>query len=385
MESSGRFEREDGIIDASLLWGSVNQADLVKVGQPGKDKEETRAEEPSTVVEETVAQDELFGGYEEPELTELKVKQTETVAEAEVEPIEQTEQADELPEQTKQVEETPAEQTEKLVEQAEQDEPTEPIEAEPESQEVAPEVTKASTRKPGLFSRLFKKPEQKVTVPKRPGQKLSLYILVEKYQPNFSEYLENRGIAAKSIRTDIEDIKIDLMTDGGMARVIVVEQGTGKFTATNMRKEIQDLAGMCDGSNKRLTMFYMRDILKLDLSKRYLGKVAAGIQWEVYDSIEALVKYLTNTGEVYACTRDRVDDTKTARMGYNEMLQLLPSGALGASDKSDDSAKKLRLGIPKEFDVSEKTIETYESAESLTEEEYDLSEDWVPGFVMKGL
>lgn len=138
----------------------------------------------------------------------------------------------------------------------------------------------------------------------------ALFLLVEKFQPDLAEYLWDCGIKVAKVRTNVEDLKIDLLMSGDYTRVVVLEQGMGKFNSTNMRKELLDLAGMCLGDERELTIFKTSGVLRTDISKRTLGKAATEVVWQDYGGMRDVVNYLRSTNEEYKAPDGVEDDTK---------------------------------------------------------------------------
>lgn len=187
-------------------------------------------------------------------------------------------------------------------------------------QEEAEDTAEAVPDKPTAVAQ-GKDKEKKVEGPRD----CSLYLLVEKVQPNLGEYLEDLGIHAKTIREDVENLKLDLMLEQGGARVLVLEQGVGRFTTTMARKDIQDLVGMCDGDTRKVTVFATSGILKGDINRRTVGRAAAGIDWQSFMGFVSVVKYLRGLGETYIEPDERVDETEMLpKLIEDDLLRLLP-------------------------------------------------------------
>lgn len=123
-----------------------------------------------------------------------------------------------------------------------------------------------------------------------------LLMLVEKELPDMRMFFHDKGFDISELYTDIEEAKIGMLMQSGICRLIVVESGRGKFTTTSMREEVKDLLGMCDGMNKRVTVFYTDSLLKTDnTSKLKRSKV----NWEQYKGTQYIIDTLGTYKEKY--------------------------------------------------------------------------------------
>lgn len=127
----------------------------------------------------------------------------------------------------------------------------------------------------------------------------NLYLLVEKNTPGIWGYFRGHGAPLKALRSSIEDMTIDMLVETGPCRLVIVEAGQGRFTSTGMRAEFIDLAGMCDGVDKKLTVFYTNSILKSDSGKKALGKQGGKIDWKPFTTTLNILEYLKSLGETY--------------------------------------------------------------------------------------
>lgn len=123
-----------------------------------------------------------------------------------------------------------------------------------------------------------------------------LLMLTEKELPDMRMFFHNKGFDISELYTDIEEAKIGMLMQSGICRLVVVESGRGRFTTTSMREEVKDLLGMCDGMNKRVTVFYTDSLLKTDnTSKLKRSKV----NWEQYKGTQNIVNVLSTYKEDY--------------------------------------------------------------------------------------
>lgn len=132
-------------------------------------------------------------------------------------------------------------------------------------------------------------------------REISLLFLVEKSLPDMKNYFKSRGISIIEIYNDIEEAKIGLLIQSGACRLVIVEAGLGKFTTTSMRAELSDLLGMCDGTDKKATIFYTDTIIKSENTK---GRKNNGVDWIVYDNTVGVINKLLSYNERYTPTED---------------------------------------------------------------------------------
>lgn len=123
------------------------------------------------------------------------------------------------------------------------------------------------------------------------SSEIALVILTDRRIPNMSDAFRDRGIPVFNIYTDIEEIKIGLLMQSGLTRVVIIDTGLGEFTTVTMRDEMTDLIGMCDGKEKRLSVFYTDSIIKSDSIK----VAPKNTDWQPYTAmsscIDAILKY----------------------------------------------------------------------------------------------
>lgn len=223
-----------------------------------------------------------------------------------------------------------------------------------------------------------KRPTSGVTEVKGIQDNVVLYMLIEKFQPNLGEYLQGLGINAQVIRQDIEELKLDIMTQEEDLRVVILEQGVGKFTTTNARQDIQDLVGMCSEDSRRITIFTTSGILNGDITKKAVGKTANKIDWQQYMGITSLVKYLRGLNEEFVLTGEPVDETvMLPKLTEDDLLRLMPSEVQLDHSEEHEEAQ----GLPPEFDQENLFIQVSDRQREVKEREKDgetFDDDLVP-------
>ena len=202
----------------------------------------------------------------------------------------------------------------------------------------------------------------------------SLYILVEKVQPNLGEYLESMGIYAKVIRSDVEDLKLDLMMEREGVRMLILEQGMGRFTTTLIRQDIQDLVGMCEGDTRMVTIFTTSGILKGDINKRTVGKAAAEIDWQGFFGIVSVINYLRGLSENYIKSEETVDETEMLpKLTDDDLLRLLPAAQ---QTPEEQAIERSAPRVPEYFSTENLFLKVGELQEKAGEHTADSEEEF---------
>ena len=174
----------------------------------------------------------------------------------------------------------------------------------------------------------------------------ALLLLIDKKIPNLRAYIHSRGIKVDEIYYDINEAKIGMFIQSGYCRLVVVETGLGVFTTTVMRAELSDLLGICDGVEKKITVFYTDSIIKsentegrrnkdvdwykfkttaetLDIIKAYNEKYVTDkeLQEEVLESYEQVMKF---TGDKVELKED-YNEVKANREGdpYDKLVGIV--------------------------------------------------------------
>lgn len=145
-------------------------------------------------------------------------------------------------------------------------------------------------------------------------REMALILLVEKRLPDMRNFFSDKGLNIIEIYTDIEEAKIGLLIQSGACRLVIIEAGLGTFTTTSMRAELSDLLGMCDGVDKKATIFFTDSILKSDNTK---GKKVAGVEWTPYDNTVGVINKLLSYQERYTASDEQSEALKT----FNEVMK----------------------------------------------------------------
>lgn len=140
------------------------------------------------------------------------------------------------------------------------------------------------------------------------GEPWKLMVLTDGVRFNLMAHLDMAGIAASKVRTDMEDLKRDFILESGNVHVIVIEHGSGRFSSSDARLGLRDIIDMCEGSSRRLDIFYAKENLKGELWSK---KKAKGETWVPYKGLAGVIGHIRGLALSYDATPDRYDDDDT--------------------------------------------------------------------------
>lgn len=166
----------------------------------------------------------------------------------------------------------------------------------------------------------------------------SLYIIIDKYNPNLLSYLRGYGLKVAKIFKNINDAKDTMLVQIGKSRLVVIETGTGRFTNMAARKNLVDLMGICDEDYTRISVFYTDSLVKSEVSNTEEVEDKK-IDWHKYRStVEVLAVLLqANKTEHYDyCDSDIDKDTTTE---FNKIM-------LNSKGIDVKEAKAEHIGMP---------------------------------------
>ncbi len=130
------------------------------------------------------------------------------------------------------------------------------------------------------------------------GEETVLYVLSERNIHGLKNYAAEHGLDIEQCFTDVEEAKIAMLIESRPTRMIIIESGLGKFISTGARKDIIDLIGICDGGEKKVSVFYTNSLLKGDTLKT-TGKKGKELLWFNYRSTLDVIKDTLELKEKY--------------------------------------------------------------------------------------
>lgn len=154
-----------------------------------------------------------------------------------------------------------------------------------------------------------KENNDKTEVNNKSNEKIVLYFLLEREINRIYEYAKKLGITIKKCFTDIEEAKVEFIMENRDAHIVIIESGQGKFINTNNRKELIDLLSICDGTSKKITVFYVNSVIKAETLKK-IGRKNKDIQWIKYINTARAIKDIAKLGEHYYQETDYDEDTE---------------------------------------------------------------------------
>lgn len=171
-------------------------------------------------------------------------------------------------------------------------------------------------------------------------REITLLMLIEKKLPDMKNFFSDRGINIVEVYTDIEEAKIGLLIQSGACRLVIIEAGLGTFTTTSMRAELSDLLGMCDGVDKKATVFFTDSIVKSDNTR---GKRNSSVEWVNYCNTVGVIDKIKSYNERYIASDEQSEKMKS----FDEAMKFIGEPIETLKDairpKSDSTSSDLVL------------------------------------------
>lgn len=127
--------------------------------------------------------------------------------------------------------------------------------------------------------------------------KIVLYLVIDRKVHGLINYFRECGVNLSNIYDSIIEARNRVLVQSKPSRVIFADTGTGRFSRTNIRKDIIDMLGICD-ENTKITVFYTDSMLKAD-AMREIGRTNIKIDWVKYTSTADMVARILTYGEDY--------------------------------------------------------------------------------------
>ena len=93
---------------------------------------------------------------------------------------------------------------------------------------------------------------------------LILYIIIDKANPAMLQYYRECGVKVSKIFTNINDAKDTLLMQVDPVKILIIDTGTGRFSAMGSRKELLDLMGICD-EDAMISVFLTDTVIKSEV------------------------------------------------------------------------------------------------------------------------
>lgn len=140
-----------------------------------------------------------------------------------------------------------------------------------------------------------------------------LYLVIDKPVFGILNYFREHGVNVSNMFDDITEAKNMVLMQSEPVRIVVVDTGTGKFATPVVRRELIDMLGVSDESNK-ITVFYTESALKLDAARSLGNQVSKDIDWILYRStmivVATLLSYHENYIDDYPDEPEQLEDAK---------------------------------------------------------------------------
>lgn len=192
---------------------------------------------------------------------------------------------------------------------------------------------------------------------------LVLYMIIDKTNATMLGYFRDFGINISRIFTNIAEAKDTLLMQVNPVKILIVDTGTGRFSAIGARKEIIDLMGIVD-DDARISVFYTDTVIRSEI--KYNEAIESkGIHWHKYRSTVDLVAHLLmNKGKENYVYDD--NDKEEVKQITDDVLAFR-----GMKFTGEDS---IDIGLP--------SISLQDIMINMTEGSQDSSEE-IPGYVIK--
>lgn len=164
---------------------------------------------------------------------------------------------------------------------------------------------------------------------------LILYIIMDKSNPSTLQYYRECGINVSKIFTNINDAKDTLLMQINPVKILIVDTGTGRFSAMGSRKELLDLMGICD-EDARISVYYTDTVIKSEVEYNESFE-ERNIHWHKFKSNTDVVAHLLRNIGKENYIYDNEDKDKISET---------PEDILDFTGFKFDEPKQINIGEP---------------------------------------
>lgn len=164
---------------------------------------------------------------------------------------------------------------------------------------------------------------------------LILYIIMDKSNPSTLQYYRECGINVSKIFTNINDAKDTLLMQINPVKILIVDTGTGRFSAMGSRKELLDLMGICD-EDARISVYYTDTVIKSEVEYNESFE-ERNIHWHRFKSNTDVVAHLLRNVGKENYIYDNEDKDKVSET---------PEDILDFTGFKFDEPKQINIGEP---------------------------------------
>ena len=177
--------------------------------------------------------------------------------------------------------------------------------------------------------------EDDITEDAEKPKDLILYIIMDKSNPSTLQYYRECGVNVSKIFTNINDAKDTLLMQINPVKILIVDTGTGRFSAMGSRKELLDLMGICD-EDARISVYYTDTVIKSEVEYNESFE-ERNIHWHRFksntDVVAHLLKNIGKENYIY----DNEDKDKISET---------PENILDFTGFKFDEPKQINIGEP---------------------------------------
>lgn len=164
---------------------------------------------------------------------------------------------------------------------------------------------------------------------------LILYIIMDKSNPSTLQYYRECGVNVSKIFTNINDAKDTLLMQINPVKILIVDTGTGRFSAMGSRKELLDLMGICD-EDARISVYYTDTVIKSEVEYNESFE-ERNIHWHKFKSNTDVVAHLLRNIGKENYIYDNEDKDKISET---------PENILDFTGFKFDEPKQINIGEP---------------------------------------
>lgn len=164
---------------------------------------------------------------------------------------------------------------------------------------------------------------------------LILYIIMDKSNPSTLQYYRECGINVSKIFTNINDAKDTLLMQINPVKILIVDTGTGRFSAMGSRKELLDLMGICD-EDAHISVYYTDTVIKSEVEYNESFE-ERNIHWHRFKSNTDVVAHLLRNVGKENYIYDNEDKDKVSET---------PEDILDFTGFKFDEPKQINIGEP---------------------------------------
>jgi hypothetical protein len=137
------------------------------------------------------------------------------------------------------------------------------------------------------------------------AKELVLYMIIDKTNATMLGYFRDFGINMSRIFTNLEEAKDTLIMQVNPVKILIVDTGTGRFSAVNARKELIDIMGIVD-EDARISVYYTDTVIRGEIKYNEAFE-SRGIHWHKYRSTVDIVAHLLLNKDIEKYVYDEND------------------------------------------------------------------------------